>query len=49
MDSETRVHGTRNVRVIDASIIPMQLSGHTMAPVYGVAEKAVDFIKATWN
>ncbi|KAF2258401.1 glucose oxidase [Lojkania enalia] len=49
VDSDVKVHGTRNVRVVDASIIPMQLSGHTMAPVYGVAEMAADRIKASWK
>lgn len=44
VDDQVKVHGTRNVRVVDASIIPMQLSGHTMAPVYGVAEKAAEII-----
>jgi choline dehydrogenase len=40
VDDEVRVYGTQNVRVVDASIIPMQTTGHTQAPVYGVAEKA---------
>ncbi|KAL5455889.1 hypothetical protein PMIN07_006901 [Paraphaeosphaeria minitans] len=44
VDEKVKVHGTRNVRVVDASIIPSQLSGHTMAPVYGVAEKAAVII-----
>ncbi|KAF2444605.1 GMC oxidoreductase [Karstenula rhodostoma CBS 690.94] len=44
VDEKVKVHGTKNVRVVDASIIPSQSSGHTMAPVYGVAEKAADII-----
>jgi choline dehydrogenase len=37
------------VRVVDASIIPVQLTGHTAAPVYAVAEKAAAIIKADWS
>lgn len=44
VDEKVKVHGTSNVRVVDASIIPSQLSGHTMAPVYGVAERAAAII-----
>lgn len=49
VDSRVKVHGTRNVRVVDASIIPMQLTGHTMAPVYAIAERAAELIKADWK
>jgi choline dehydrogenase len=49
VDSSLKVHGTKNVRVVDASIIPVQLTGHTSAPVYALAEKAAVIIKADWS
>ncbi|KAG6907077.1 hypothetical protein DXG01_010649 [Tephrocybe rancida] len=39
------VYGTSNVRVIDSSIIPVQLSAHLSSTVYGIAEKVIDLIK----
>lgn len=39
------VHGTRNLRVVDASIFPMIPVGNIQALVYAVAERAADLIK----
>ncbi|KAI0456726.1 choline dehydrogenase [Xylaria acuta] len=42
------VHGTKNLRVIDASIFPMIPLGNIQATVYAVAERASDWIKEEW-
>lgn len=39
VDSQLRVYGVQGLRVVDASIFPMAIGGHTSSTVYAVAEK----------
>lgn len=45
VDANGKVFGTKGLRVVDASVIPLIAPGHSMAPVYMVAEKLADSIK----
>lgn len=49
VDHRLRVHGINGLRVVDASVIPTIIAGHTNAPAYMIAEKAVDMIKEDWE
>lgn len=44
VDPRLRVWGTRNLRVVDASVIPVLIASHTQSVVYGIAELAAEII-----
>ncbi|GAW27316.1 putative GMC oxidoreductase [Rosellinia necatrix] len=44
VDEALRVYGTGNVRVVDASVIPLQVTGHLVSTIYAIAARAADII-----
>ncbi|EJC99473.1 FAD-linked reductase, C-terminal domain-containing protein [Fomitiporia mediterranea MF3/22] len=47
VDGKLRVYDTVNLRIVDAGVIPFQVSAHTSQTLCGVAEKAADITKLT--
>lgn len=47
VDPQLRVYGTKNLRVCDASIIPLIPRANSQATVYGVAEHGASIIRST--
>lgn len=45
VDKEGKVYGAKNVRVVDASLFPTQISGHLTASIYAIAAKIADGMK----
>ncbi|KAK5688443.1 hypothetical protein LTS10_000421 [Elasticomyces elasticus] len=43
--TDFKVYGIENVRAIDASVLPIQLSAHLSSSLYGIAERAAVAIK----
>ncbi|KAK4616901.1 Dehydrogenase citC [Fulvia fulva] len=48
VDSKLKVVGTKNIRVVDASVFPNHVSGNIVSSVYAVAEKAADIVKGEY-
>ncbi|KFY06762.1 hypothetical protein V492_07762 [Pseudogymnoascus sp. VKM F-4246] len=49
VDDRLKVWGAKGVRVVDASVMPVQISGNIVSSVYAIAEKASDLIKEDWK
>lgn len=45
---ELKVYGIKGLRVVDASIIPEIVAGHTNAVIFMIGEKVSDLIKKDW-
>ncbi|EUC30359.1 GMC oxidoreductase [Bipolaris zeicola 26-R-13] len=49
VDAKLRVYGTKGLRVVDASVIPLLPSAHIQTLVYGIAERAAEMIVAEYK
>ena len=45
VDERFRVHGTKGLRVMDASVFPLLVRGNLASLVYAVAERGADFLR----
>lgn len=48
VDERLRVYGIKNLRVCDASIMPLHISSHPQATIYAIGEKGASLILEDW-
>jgi choline dehydrogenase-like flavoprotein len=49
VDTRLSMYGIEKYRVVDAGVIPMQITGHTNGPVLILAEMVADSVKEGWQ
>lgn len=49
VNPKLQVIGIRNLRVVDASIMPQIVAGHTNAAAFMIGEKGADMVKDFWR
>lgn len=49
LDSHLKIHCIKNVRVVDARIVPLLPPGNLLSTVYAVPEKAARLIKEEYG
>ena len=49
VDGRLRVYGVKRLRVVDASVMPLQISAHLQATVYAIGEKGASMVLDDWE
>lgn len=49
VDPRLRVYGVHGLRVVDASVMPLQISAHLQSTVYAIGEKGASMILEDWE
>ncbi|KAI0477384.1 hypothetical protein GGR56DRAFT_665411 [Xylariaceae sp. FL0804] len=49
VSARLEVYGVENLRVVDASVMPILISGHIQTATYGIAERAAKMVAERWS